>query len=150
MKEKLLEIVTKAAASPASYPDLVLVYQRGHEMSGITRFELGEGGRYDLSSDNPRRQTSAHFEGALDVDQRRALFSAVLESGLLDIPSSTRNMADDEIPYDVELHYDDMQHQLTLWARDARENAGFRLFETALWNLFSQLSRGEISPAPLR
>ena len=150
MKEKLIEIIAKAAADPTAYPDLTLLYQRGHEMSGITRFEMRSGGAYELSSNNPRRQTSSHFEGVLNIDQRRALLSAVVEAHLLDIPSSTRNIADDELPLDVELSFDNLRHQITLWAWDARENAGFRSFEAALWTLLSQLSHGEIGPAPLR
>jgi hypothetical protein len=148
MKEKLVEIVAKAVLDPQAYPDLSLVYQRGHEMSGITRFELYPGGAYRLSTDNPRRQTSALYQGTLEPGQRAALLTAVVDARLLEVPSSTRNIADDELPVLVELGYDNLTHRLLIWAGDAAENPGFSRFETALKALFSQLSHGELGQRP--
>jgi hypothetical protein len=148
MREKLAEIVAKAVRDPAAYPDLTLVYQRGHEMSGITRFEMRAGGAYTLSTNNPRRQTSAHFEGELEAGQRSNMLNTMADTHLTDVPSSTRNIADDELPVAVELGYDNLRHQIVIWAEDALENPGFHRFETALWALLRQLSNGEVGSGP--
>ena len=149
MKEKLKEIVAKAIRNPGAYSDLAFVYQRGHDLSGITRFEARAGGAFTLKSDNPRRQRHSFFEGELAVDQRNAILTAIEENHLLDVPSSTRNIGDDELPVIVELNYDDSLHRLFIWADDAHKNVGFHRFEKTLWDLLKQLSNGEVGAGAL-
>ena len=148
MKEKLKEIVAKAVNNLGSYPDLTLVYQRGHDLSGITRFEMREDCAFTLTTNNPRRQSSAFFEGELEVGQRHAILTAIEETRILDIPSSTRNIGDDELPVVVELGYEDLRYRLLIWAKDALGNAEFHRFERTLWPLLGQLSDGKVGAGP--
>ena len=141
-REVLREVVAKAVRDPAAHRDLTLTYQRGHELSGITRFELRADGRYTLTTEDRRRQRTAS-EGELDPEQRDAILAAIEESGLLDVPSSTRNIGDDEQPIIVELRYDDSEHRLRIWAGDARANPGFHRFETILLGVLRNLPDGE-------
>ncbi len=43
--DELAEVTAKAAADPSAYPGLGLRYERGHELSGVTSFELRSGVR---------------------------------------------------------------------------------------------------------
>ena len=147
-KEKLKEIVAKAMTDPALYRDLMLVYERGHEMSGITRFVMQGGGDYTLASNNPRRQSSFSTASRLDEDQRQSLLSAILETSLLDVLTSTRNIGDDEIPTEVDLDYDDLHFQIVIWAGDALENPDFHRFERVLWTLMRRLSNDQVGFGP--
>jgi hypothetical protein len=143
MKEMLREIIAKAVHTPASYTDLTLTYDRGHEMSGMTHFEMREGMAYSLSSDNPYQQTSFSNEGELQSEQRQALLAAIQDS-FFDIPPSERNLGDDEVPFTITLSYDDMSYQLDVWAIDGRENPDFVRLQAAFRNLFEELSDGNI------
>lgn len=140
--EVLREVVAKALRDPAAHRDLTLTYQRGHELSGITRFELRADGRYTLTTEDRRRQRVVS-PGQLDSEQRDAILAAIEESGLLDVPSSTRNIGDDEQPILVDLRYDDAEHRLRIWAGDASANPGFHRFETILRGVLRDLSDGE-------
>lgn len=148
MKEKLREIVAKAAAAPGSYGDLGLLYQRGHELSGMTRFEMGEGGAFKLAADRPRRQFKMSREGNLTAAQRMSILSAMDEAKLLDVPSSTRNIGDDEVPVIFEVSYDDLRHRILIWAKDAVNIADLQRFEAALWSVLRELSDGEVGARP--
>jgi hypothetical protein len=148
MREQLEEITAKAARQPASYPDLTLLYQRGHDLSGITRFEMQAGGAFALSAGDPRHARQASFEGQLEASQRAAVLSAVEEAKLLRVPSSTRPIGDDELPIIVEMRYDDLHHRLLIWAGDARHDADFQRFEQALWVVLKDLGGDEIGRAP--
>lgn len=148
MTAQLAEIVAKAARDPDAYHDLSLVYQRGHDLSGITRFEARAGGAFRLSITNPRRNKAVAFEGTLEEGQRRDLLSAIDETGLLAVPSSTRPIADDELPLVIELDYDQSRHRLLIWADDARANADLGRFERALWPILRQLAGDELGPVP--
>jgi hypothetical protein len=141
-REALREVVAKAARDPAAHGDLTLTYQRGHELSGTTRFELRADGRYALTREDRRgrRETSS---GELDAEHRDVLLAAIEESGLLDVPSSSRNIGDDEEPILVELRYDAAEHRLRIWAGDARANPGFNRFETILHGVLRGLSDAE-------
>ena len=143
MKEMLKEIVAKAAAAPDSYPDLVVTYERGHELSGVTRFEMWAGTAFKLNSDNPRRQTAYAHEGRLRPEQRQAILQA-MDDSFFEIPPSTRNLGDDEIPYTITLSYDDMSYQLEVWAADGQENPDFVRLQQALRKLFIELSDDRI------
>ncbi|MBN1316448.1 MAG: hypothetical protein JXA42_13315 [Anaerolineales bacterium] len=149
MKEKLAEFIAKAAGNPDAYNNLTITYQRGHDLSGITCFEMLAGGKYTLSSNNPRKGTSISLDGELDAEQRKTIFDAITETGLLDTPSSSRNINDDEQPVEVTLAYDDLVFQLDIWAGDARENTNFHKFETTLWVLLKELSDGGVGRGPV-
>ena len=142
MSAALAQAVAEAARNPDAHPDLTLTYDRGHELSGFTHFEARADGRYALTADNPRRGTSVEREGTLDPEQRAALFGAVQETRLLDQPSSTRRIGDDEQPIDVVVGHAGEEHRLTLWAKDATANPDFTRFETALRALIGTLSAG--------
>lgn len=144
MKEKLKEIISKAGIDPSASPGFTLVYQRGHDLSGITRFEMQEDGNFTLKSENPSQQSSTFLEGKLEKRQLNAILTAIKETNLLDVPSSIRNIADDELPVVVELSHGNLSHRLLIWADDALENPEFHNFEMTLWGMFKQLSDGKI------
>lgn len=144
MREKLKEIISKVGIDPSANPGFTLVYQRGHDLSGITRFEMRENGSFTLKSENPSQQSSAFFKGKLEKRQLNSILTAIQESRLLDVPSSARNIADDELPVVVELSHDNLRHRLLIWADDALGNTKFHNFEMTLWALFKQLSNGKI------
>jgi hypothetical protein len=148
MTEKLEEIVASAARNPASYPDLTLLYQRGHDLSGVTRFELRADGAFTLNSNNPRRHSQVSFAGDLEANQREAILAGIEETRLFGVPSSTRAIGDDEIPIVVELSNGDLRHRWLIWAGDALKNADFQRFEKLVWNTLRQISHGEIGPGP--
>ena len=129
-REVLREVVAKAARDPLRYHDLTLTYERGHDLSGTTRIELRADGGYTLATQD-RYGERAESQGTLDAEQREAVLSAV-EGGLLDVPSSTRNLGDDEQPILVGLRYDDSEHRLRIWAGDADANPDFQRFESTL------------------
>jgi hypothetical protein len=138
----LREVIAKAARQPGSYGDLTLIYERGHELSGRTRFEARAGGEFTLRAENPRSQRTTAVEGKLDATQTARLFAAVEASRLLEIPPSTRNIGDDEQPIAVEIRYDDMEHRLSIWAGDAAANRDFQQFESSLLELIREVSGG--------
>jgi len=142
MKEELREVIAKAVSNPRSYLDLTLVYDKGHELSGTTHFEMRAGGDFSLRSVNPRTQRTISIEGKLEDDQRDALLAAIDQSGLIDVPSSTRNIGDDEPPISVTLSYDNLVQRLLIWDGDARTNPEFQRFESVLRSLLGQLSGG--------
>lgn len=144
MREKLREALARAVRDATSYRDLGFSYQRGHELSGITHFELHPEGKFTLTSNHPKGQTSHSFRGELSDRQRRHLIATILETKLLDVPSSGRNIGDDELPVQVTISYADLSHQILIWAQDAEQNADFHHCEQALWHLFKELSEGAI------
>lgn len=144
MREKLREVLAKAVQDSSLYRDLGFSYQRGHELSGITHFELHPEGTFTLTANHPKRQTSHSFQGELSDRQRHQLIATILETQLLDVPSSSRNIGDDELPVQVTISYDDLAHQILIWAEDGQQNADFHHFEIALWHLFKELSEGAI------
>jgi hypothetical protein len=148
VKEELAEIIAKAARDPEAYPELGLRYERGHEMSGVTRFELRPANAYTLRVTNARKQSATSFEGRLEPDQRSQLLAAVDDAKLLEVPPSTRAIGDDELPVVVEVGYDHAHFRLPIWAGDAAANAQFQSFERVLWKLFEQLSDGHIRTPP--
>ena len=143
MRDKLKEIVAKAAADPASQPDLRLLYERGHDLSGTIRFEVGVRGRFDLASNVTPGRLPGEWHGVLSAAQRRALLEAA-SRGLLDTESSTRPIGDDEEPVFVTLRDGNLAHKLTLWHQDATRSPGFHAFERALLALLKDLSGGAI------
>lgn len=143
MREKLKEIVAKAAADPATQPDLTLLYERGHALSGTVRLELGPQGHYTLASNVTAGRQPGTWHGVLTPAQGRALFGAASQ-GLLDTPDSARNIGDDEEPVFVTLRDGALAHKLTLWHGDAAGAPGFIAFERALVGLLKELSGGAI------
>lgn len=143
MREKLKEIVAKAAADPATQTDLRLLYERGHALSGTIRFELGAQRHYTLASNVTAGRLPGKWQGVLTPAQSRALLGAASQ-GLLGTPDSARNIGDDEEPVFVTLRSGSLSHKLTLWHGDATGAPGFLAFERALLGLLKELSGGAI------
>ena len=147
MNEILREVIAKLANDPSDPIGLALVYQRGHDLSGIIRFEMLNSVTFKLNANNPRKQSSLVFEGKLAARQRKTLFNAIEESELLTIPSSTRNIGDDELPLIVELSYNDHDHRLLIWEGDAKQSSSFQHFEKALGSLVLELFTYQVAIA---
>jgi hypothetical protein len=147
-RAELAEVVAKAARDASAYPDLTFRYTRGHELSGITRFELQPGGPFVLRSTEARTQRTVTFEGELQASQRAELLRAADASRLLEVQSSSRRIGDDEVPVLVELRYGDAAVELKIWAGDAASNESFHAFEHSLWALLEDLSQGVIQEPP--
>ncbi len=143
MTEKLREIVEKAIDHPEDHATLELDYARGHDLSGVTRFTVHADGSYTLSSSVTRDEQKHEWSGKLDDPDRKALLRAVDETGLLVVPSSTRNLADDEEPIIVTLRDERLVHELRVWHDDAGPS-GFYRFEAHVIPLVKKLSGGEI------
>jgi len=138
---------TLADSADASAPHLA--YSRGHALSGMTRFEVDGSGHYRLESNETMGREQVAYSGTLEEDERAALLRAMLEHDLLATPSSTRNLADDEVPVILTLSSGPIAHELRIWDNDARENPEFHAFETALLALVRKLSGGAILTSPL-
>ena len=82
------------------------------------------------------------------MEQHRALLTALLETNLLEEPSSTRNIGDDELPVELDLSYDDLRYQIVIWAGDALHISDFHRFERILWTLLRQLSNNQVGTGP--
>ena len=143
MQAKLEEIVAKAAIDPASQPDLTLLYERGHALSGTIRFALGADGHYELRSNVTGGRKPGSWQGTLTAAQHKALLEAASQ-GLLATPNSARNIGDDEEPVFVTWRDGALAHKLTLWHADAAHAPGFVVFERAVLGLLKQLSGGAI------
>jgi hypothetical protein len=138
MNEILREVIAKSANDPAKSHGLNLLYQRGHELSGIVRFEMLNGATFRLNANDPSQQSSLQFEGNLGDGLRKVLFEAIEESELLAVPSSTRNIGDDELPIIVEISYGAQDHRLLIWEGDAKQSSSFQQFEKALGSVLRQ------------
>lgn len=142
----LAQIVARAATGEGSGPRLR--FQRGHELSGITTFTVGEDGAYTLERTSRRGGPPASFAGTLDGAQRQALFGAVERGAVLALTSSSRPLGDDEQPINLELDGGGERFALTLWAEDARDDPRFGQLTTVLYPLLDQLSAGTIRLKP--
>jgi hypothetical protein len=141
---KLGEELAKRLASGDEAPAARLEYARGHELSGTTSFTLAEDGRYELESNQTVGREPVRYEGVLDPEQRRSLFESVERNHVLAVPSSSRNIGDDEIPIDLTIEFGDTVHRLEIWDNDAAANTDFRRFERDLLALVGELSDGRI------
>jgi hypothetical protein len=148
MKAALAEVIAKAARDPAAYSSLEFVYQRGHEMSGITRFELRTNGRFELTASDPTSGSMLTFARELDPTQRAAVLSALDEAHVLQIPAPARPIGDGELPIVIELSYEHLHARVLVWADDVAEIEPFGAFETKLEQLFQQLSDGHLRRLP--
>ena len=143
MTAKLREIVVKAIAQPEHHAALELEYLRGHDLSGTTQLKVSVAGHYELSSNVTKDEQRRSWSGELAVADRDALLKAIDETQLLDVPSSTRKIHDDEEPIIVTLRYEKLVHQARIWHDDARPS-GFYRFEAHINALVKKLSGGEI------
>jgi hypothetical protein len=143
---KLAEAIEKAAAGQAR--GLHFKYQRGHEMSGIASFSVGDTGAYELSRTARKSVGPLAFTGQLDAAQSQALYGALARASILQVPPSTRPIGDDEQP--IALHVDDGQHSfdLSIWANDARDSSQFSELTSTLYPLIENLSQGQIRLRP--
>ena len=146
--EQLRELLGKAAQEPTSVLDLMLSYHRGHELSGIIDFSLRSDGAYTLRSSERGGLNPRTVAGRLDRERVVAIWSAADKTRLLDVPSSTRAIGDDEVPITVELEHGALSHRLEIWTRDAREHPDFRRFEASLRALLQGLSPGSSEGEP--
>lgn len=142
--EALRHAVAEAASDPAAHPTLTLSYRRGHDLSGVTAFEMRADRRFSLDWSEPRTGGQLALQGELAPAQRDAVLSAVEREGLLDVPSSTRNIGDDELPILVELRGAGAEHRLQIWAGDARANPAFDRFEAAVRGVLREISDGRV------
>ena len=65
MSETLQEIVARLALDPLNARGFTFAYQRGHDLSGITRLAVSDGTAFTLNANNPRQQRSLVFTGNL-------------------------------------------------------------------------------------
>lgn len=143
---KLAEAIEKAATAQSLGPRFR--FQRGHEMSGITAFEVGDDGAYALSRTSRKGDPPLSFTGRLEAAQRQALFSALSRAAILTVASSTRPIGDDEQPISVELDGAGERFALSIWAGDARDSPRFGELTAALYPMLDQLSGGKIQLRP--
>ena len=144
MTAKLREAVAKAAHGQGSDASLELDYSKGHELSGITHFQVDGAGRYRLTSNVTEGRKEFTTAGVLEAAERDGLFVAVENARLLDLASSTRNIGDDEEPVIVTLRRGDQSRRLMLWHDDAVRNPDFHGFEEHLLGLVRKLSAGAV------
>jgi hypothetical protein len=142
--QKLSEIVVKAASDPDAYPDLEIVYERGHDLSGTIRFTAHATGSYTLSSNVTMGRKPGTWTGQLSPQQRQTLLDIISKHGIVGLASSTRNIGDDEEPVALTVRQGGMHHTTTLWHDDAAHSAQFHPFEDQLLVLLKQLSGGAI------
>ena len=88
---KLAEAIEKAAAGQGPGPHVR--FQRGHEMSGITTFEVRDDGSYALSRTSRKGGPPLSFTGQLDAAQRQVLYGALSHAAILTVASSSRPIA---------------------------------------------------------
>jgi hypothetical protein len=142
--EKLNEVVAKAASNPDAYPDLEIVYERGHELSGTIRFTARATGAYTLASNVTMGRTPGTWSGQLSARQRQAVLDLVANHKIVQLASSTRNIGDDEEPVALTVRQGGMSHTTRLWHDDAARSAQFHPFEAGLLALLKELSGGAI------
>jgi len=146
---KLREILAKAIANPDAYPDLEVSYLRGHDLSGTTHLTVNATGAYKLESSVTRDEQPRSWSGKLPADDRDAFLHAVESTRVLDVPSSTRNIGDDEEPILVTVREGNLVHEVRVWHDDAVA-AGLAPFEAHVLTLAKRLSGDEILTIPAR
>jgi hypothetical protein len=149
VKASLRQALEQALIDPENAAGLRLEYSRGHALSGVTTFDVDGSGRYDLESNETIGRKAVAYSGTLGEDERLALIQSMLEHDLLATPSSTRNLADDEVPVILTLSSEPVFHELRIWDGDAKRDPEFHAFETALLELVRKLSDGTILTSPL-
>lgn len=142
--EKLREIVAKAARNPDAYPDLEIVYERGHALSGTIHFSARASGAYALASNATMGRKPGTWSGQLSRPQRQTVLDLVATHGIVGLASSTRSIGDDEEPVAVTVRQGGMSHTTTLWHGDAARSSQFHPFEAQWLALLKQLSGGAI------
>jgi hypothetical protein len=146
---KLREVIAKAIANPDASPDLEISYLRGHDLAGTTHFTVNAAGDFKLESSVTRDEQPHAWSGRLTADDRNAFLRAIESTGLLDVPSSTRNIADDEEPIIVTVREGNLVHEVRVWHDDAVA-AGLAPFEAHVLTLAKRLSAGAILTIPAR
>lgn len=115
-------------------------YLRGHDLAGTTHFTVDAAGDFKLESSVTLDEQSRSWSGKLPADERDAFLRAVESTRLLDVPSSTRNIGDDEEPIIVTVREGKRVHEVRVWHDDAVA-AGLAPFEAHVMTLAS------VSPA---
>lgn len=145
MSDALSAAVRRALADSAQGASLHMTYSRGHGLSGITQIELGGDGRYAIASDETRGRDRVTFSGLLDERDREVILQSLLDNDVIATRSSTRNLADDEVPVLLALRSGGAALELRIWDDDARQLPNFHAFEIALLALVRKLSNGAIT-----
>jgi hypothetical protein len=146
---KLREILAKAIANPEAYPDLEVSYLRGHDLAGTTHFTVDAAGDFKLESSVTRDEQLHSWSGKLPADDRNAFLRAIESTRLLDVPSSARNIGDDEEPIIVTVREGKLVHEVRVWHDDAVA-AGLAPFEAHVLALAKRVSAGEVLTIPAR
>lgn len=143
---KLAQLVDDAADGRGTGPHVN--FQRGHELSGVTDFDVSPDGAFVLTRSSRKGGAPQAFRGQLDAGQRQALYAALAKSAILSLPNSTRPIGDDEQPIVVALAGAGQAFTLRIWAGDARDSPAVGVFTAALSPLLEQLSAGAITLRP--
>ena len=146
---KLRKAIAKTIANPDATSSLELTYLRGHDLSGTTKLTVDAAGAYQLASSVTADEQPRSWSGTLSPADRDALWRAVADTRLLDVRSSTRNLADDEEPIMISLQADGLVHDVRVWHDDAGP-AGLAAFEAHVIELAKKLSGGAILVIPAR
>lgn len=119
-------------------------YRRGHALSGVTSIEVDGAGHYSITSNETVGRRSVAFSGTLDEADRRTLLKSMLDGEVLETSSSTRPLADDEIPILLTIRADGSTREIRVWDGDAKALPGFHAFDALLLALAARLSDGAI------
>jgi hypothetical protein len=79
---------------------------------GTTHFTVDADGDFKLESSVTRDEQPHSWSGKLPADDRNAFLRAIESTRLLDVPSSTRNIGDDEEPIIVTVREGKLVHEV--------------------------------------
>jgi hypothetical protein len=119
--------------------DMILHYQRGHEMSGYVTLTVEADGTAAASRSGRGDLGRREATGVLTPGQAERLAAAVEAADLAHLDGSTRRIGDDEVPVTVELGTGSDRRKLRLWSGDAASNPAFAAFEAAVRALVDEL-----------
>lgn len=137
-RAKLRELAANAAREPEEW-GLSLSYERGHELSGTVSLTVDEDGSFTVAKSQRGSLNPTSAFGRLTPAQRSELAAAIDDSAVLDVLSSHRLLAQDEVPILLKLRAGDLEHSLALWAGDASEHPQFTNFERTVLRIVDQL-----------
>ena len=119
--------------------DMILHYQRGHEMSGYVTLTVESDGTAAASRSGRGNLGRREATGVLTSGQAERLSDAVEAADLGHLEGSTRRIGDDEVPVTVVVGGGPERHELRLWSEDAASNAAFVAFEATVRALVDEL-----------
>ena len=119
--------------------DMILHYQRGHEMSGYVTLTVESDGTAAASRSGRGNLGRREATGVLTSGQAERLSDAVEAADLAHLEGSTRRIGDDEVPVTVVVGGGPERHELRLWSEDAAANPAFVAFEATVRALVDEL-----------